>query len=370
VGARWQRAHPTPPPTGNDEGEDDYLTFNEWALAESTGLAAFDPARRYWSIDRAFAPGSAAMGAIVWTGDIQPSWGDLAQTPGMVLNWALAGAPYVTCDTGGFSGETNALLLARWYGVSAFLPVMRVHSTISATPHFPFPELWGDEASAAMRALLVLRYALLPHVYSLAHAAFSTGVPPVRPVVMEFPDAATAALTSEWLLGDALLVAPVLDASNATTAVLPALAKGSWFEWGAARAHAGGQALPLANVPLGAVPAFARSGGVFALAPPVEFSDALPGGPLGVAVYAGADGSFTLVEDDGETRAYAAGGFSTLALAWDDAAECLSWVPGGAAGAAGARAFVELQVTAFFESGVTKTAPAQAIGAGGKACVA
>lgn len=105
----------------NDEGEDDYLTFSEWAAAESAGLEAFDAGRRYWSIDRAFSPGAARLGAIVWTGDISPSWGDLQQTPGMVLGWALAGAPYVTCDIGGFSGETNALLLARWYGVGVFM---------------------------------------------------------------------------------------------------------------------------------------------------------------------------------------------------------------------------------------------------------
>ena len=307
----------------------------------------------------------------MWTGDIQPSWDDLQKTPGLILNWGLSGAPFVTCDTGGFSGETNSLLLARWYGASAFSPVMRVHSTLGATPHFPFPELWGADASAAMRALLELRYALIPHLYSLAHETYATGLSLARPMVMHFPDAATAALTSQWLIGDALLVAPVLTDDNATTAVLPALAGGArWFEWGSAVAHAGGQALALTAVPLDAVPAYARSGGIFALAPPVQYSDALPGGALDVRVYAGADGAFTLHEDDGETTAYAAGAVATLALSWDDAAGCLSWARGGAAGAGGANAFTQLRVTAYFASGATKAAAAQAIGASGRACPA
>jgi alpha-glucosidase len=356
----------------DDEGEDDFLTFINWAAAESAGLAAYDATRRYWSIDRAFTPGAARPGAIVWTGDINPSWSDLQQTPGLMLNWALAGAPYVTCDIGGFSGQTNALLLSRWYGVGVFMPVMRVHSTRDADPHFPFPELWGAEASDAMRTLLELRYALLPHLYSLAHETFSAGLPIVRPMVMEFPDAATAALTSQWMLGDALLVAPVLDDSNATSVVLPALPPGrSWFEWGSARAHAGAQTLSLPAVPLNAVPAFARAGAIFTLAPPIQFSDALPGGPLSVAVYAGADGAFTLHEDDGETRAYAAGAVATLAFSWDDASGCLSWARGGVAGEGGVHAFTQLSVTAYFASGATRTAPAQDIGeAAGKACPA
>jgi len=279
----------------------------------------------------------------------------------------LAGAPYVTCDIGGFNGQSNALLLARWYAVGVFIPIMRVHSTNSATPHFPFPELWGQEASDAMKAMLQLRYALLPYTYSLAHEAFATGVPPARQLAMEFPgDPAVAATTSSWMLGPALLAAPVLQDDNATTAYLPLGA--TWFEWGTATTHAGGSTLPLANVPLDRVPVFARAGSIVPLAPPVEFSDALPGGALQVAVYGGAGASFTLFEDDGDTMAYASGAVATLALAWDDAAKCLSWARGGVAGAGGAQAFTQLAVTAYGVDGTTSTAAETAIGSSGKAC--
>lgn len=93
----------------------------------------------------------------------------------MVLNWGLAGAPYVSCDIGGFTGDTTALLLTRWMQVQpsaappgasdstlthacqvgVFMPIMRVHSTKSATPHFPW--LWGEPYASIMRTALELR---------------------------------------------------------------------------------------------------------------------------------------------------------------------------------------------------------------------
>ena len=378
----------------NDEGEDDYFTFTEWSQSELAGLrASATPTRRYFSIsafrgvplrrttlsshdsrpvppthpDRAFSPGAAALGVTVWTGDVSPSWGDLQNTPGYVVQWALAGAPYVTCDIGGFSGETNALLLTRWYGVGVFMPVMRVHSVIGTTPHFPFPELWGAEASDAMRSLLEWRYALLPHLYSLAYEAHTAGVPPCRAMRLVFPDdPGSANLTQQWMLGDTILAAPVLTEDNATSAYLP---PGVWFEWGTTATHIGPTTLSLADVPLAAVPVYVAAGAVLALAPPVEYSDALPGGPLHVTVYGGADGAFTLYEDDGETTAYEAGAaatFAATALRWNDAAGCLSWARTG--GFNGPHSFVQLDVTLFKADGSVARAAAQPISASGTAC--
>ena len=261
-----------------------------------SGLAAYDASRRYFSINRAFAPGAARLGAIAWTGDIHDTWQDLANQPGYFLNWGLSGQPWTTCDTGGFAGgEESALLLARWYGVAATMPVMRVHSVLSDTPHFPFPELWGQEASDAMRAHLQLRYALLPYTYSLAHVAHATGLPLARPLVLDWPqDPQVAQLTGQWLLGEGVLVAPVMSPDNATSVYLP---QGLWYAWGTGAAVSGPATLPLTAVPLGTVPMYVLGGSIVPTALPVQYTDALPGGPLQVTVYGGADGVFTLYED-------------------------------------------------------------------------
>ncbi len=97
------------------------------------------------------------LGLVVWTGDITVSWDSMRHQPPYAASWTLAGAPYVTCDIGGFNGPDDAPdLLARWYQVGSMLPIMRVHSTISDKPHFPF--LYGDAAAVAMRNALNFRF--------------------------------------------------------------------------------------------------------------------------------------------------------------------------------------------------------------------
>ena len=355
----------------NDEGEDDYFTFTWWNQAEIvTQQQSSTPTRRFVSINRAFAPGAARLGAITWTGDISPDWQALQRTPGYAINWGLAGQPLMTCDIGGFAGEDGSLLLARWYGLGVFLPVMRVHSTIGTTPHFPFPELWGPEASAAMRMSLDFRYRLLPHTYSLAQFAARYGMPIVRPMQLEFPsDAATRDMTAQFMFGEHILVAPVLTPDNATSAYLPAA---TWFEWASATGatHVGPATLQLPSVPLGVTPAFVQAGSIIPLAPRgLQYSDALPGGPLEVTVYTGKDAQYELWDDDGETTEWStspATASSLLALTWTEARQCLTWALNGSY--VGPRSFLQISVTAYVAGAAPKTAPAQAIGKSGSAC--
>ena len=305
----------------------------------------------------------------VFAGDIPPDWQALQRTPGYAINWGLAGQPLMTCDIGGFSGEDGSLLLARWYGLGVFLPVMRVHSTIGTTPHFPFPELWGAEASAAMRQSLDFRYRLLPHTYSLAGYAARYGMPIVRPMQLEFPaDAATRDMTAQFMFGAHVLVAPVLTPDNATSVYFPAA---TWFEWGSCVTHAGPATLQLPSVPLGVTPAYVQAGSIIPLAPRgLQFSDALPGGPLEVTVYAGKDAQYEFWDDDGETTDWLtspATASSLLVLTWTEATQCLAWTLTGSY--VGPRSFTQLSVTAFVDGAAApKTAAAQAIGKSGSAC--
>jgi alpha-glucosidase len=98
----------------NDEGESSYFTFLWWNEALRDSLRKHNASKRFYSLNRNFAPGMARMGAAVWTGDSSASWEGLSLQPGYLLNWALAGAPYVGSDIGGFIGESEGELLARW----------------------------------------------------------------------------------------------------------------------------------------------------------------------------------------------------------------------------------------------------------------
>lgn len=313
----------------NDEGETDYFTNHWWNVAEVETLKDYNPKGRFFSINRAYSPGMSRLGAALWTGDIHAAWVDLQRTPGYMLNWGLMGAPYVTCDIGGFSGQTNPLLLTRWYQAGVFLPIMRVHSTNSAQPHFPF--LWGDEAANAMRKALDLRYRLVPMLYSLAHAAYDQGRLLMRPLVADFDsDATTHDFTSQWMMGDSVMAAPVLNEDNSTTVHFPA-DSGLWYEFNSPDTHQGGAELNITNASLVQMPVYVRAGGILPLAQAgLQFTDQLPGGPLDLHIYSGRDGSFTLVEDDGQTTNYESGDRRTTVFTWDNAANTLTWKVTGA----------------------------------------
>ena len=219
---------------------------------------------------------------------------------------------------------------------------MRVHSTKSATPHFPF--LWPEPYRSHMREALNRRYQLLPYHYSLAHRMYSEGKLWMRPLAAQYPSDKTAApISSQWLDGDKLLVAPVLSEDASSNVYLPA---GKWFHFNSSATENGPTTLNR-TVPLGEVPVFALQGAVVPLAPLVQYTDALPGGPLEVHVYGGADGAFTLSEDDGETISYqTTAHVRRTHLKWDDTKATLSWTVDAAASSS-AQMFTQLRVKLF-----------------------
>merc|ERR1719480_725797 len=218
-------------------------------------------------------------------------------------------------DSGGFvGGNASAEVLSRWYWSSAFFTIMRVHSSLQQsehadaglpiTPHFPF--LYGDEAGNAMRKALEMRYRMIPMLYSLAHEAYQSGAPITRPLLMEFgTDPKAVAIHDQWLVGSGLMTAPVLTEGGKRSVYLPILPESQlWFEFDSALAHASGTAMDV-TVELDASPVYVRSGTIVPLGPIVQSTSDLPGnGTLEVQVYAGADGSFTFVEDDGDSYDY------------------------------------------------------------------
>eukprot|EP01065_Artemidia_motanka_P034902 TRINITY_DN42891_c0_g1_i1.p1 TRINITY_DN42891_c0_g1~~TRINITY_DN42891_c0_g1_i1.p1 ORF type:complete len:918 (+),score=321.35 TRINITY_DN42891_c0_g1_i1:69-2822(+) len=351
----------------NDEGESTFFTTHWWNQAEVDMLHDFDPARRFFTINRDFTTGMQRLGASVWTGDQAMSWDALAHHPRYQIAWQQAGAGYVTCDTGGFSGSGETPeLLTRWYQVSAFMSHMRVHSTIDATPHFPW--LWGDEAADAMRKTLNLRYSMIPTLYSLAHRQYTDLVPIFRSLMYHFGgDSKAAATTDQWLTGDSLMIAPILSKGGSRTVYFPKDADGSkWYRFNESAAPAAaGTTATLSSVPLASVPVYAKEGAVIPLAPVgVQYTDQFPGGPLEVQVYAGRDGEFVLVEDDGETKGYQKGASRSTKLTWSDASKTLSWTVAGTF--SDEHTFTRVRARLFAADGSSSLSAETSIGASGK----
>lgn len=346
----------------NDEGETMYFTFHWWNVAQVQALTAYNSTKRFFTINRAYTPGMQRLGAAIWTGDIQVSWQALSQQPGLLLNWGLAGAGYVTCDIGGFNGpNTPPDLLTRWYQVGVFLSIMRVHSTLNNMPHFPF--LYPTQNAKAMRIALILRYQLLPHYYSLAHEQFTLGKPLFRPLIMEFPlDSSVSNTRDQWLSGDRVMVAPIMTSSDGTdsdTSRQVYLPADTWFQVRLGSVNPllvtpiqGPQTITISNVDIEQIPVFVRAGSIVLLGPVIQYTDAQPGGPLTPFIFPGADAQVTLYEDDGETTAYDSGTDSVriTVFNWSDKTKTLSWKVTSSYTAAGQ--YFLLQPSAVFPSGV------------------
>jgi alpha-glucosidase len=304
----------------DDEGEITFTTYYYWNQAQSDALARVRPGARSWTITRAFQPGLQRFATASWTGDIGSDWCELADTPTHLLNWSLAGMCYGACDIGGFKGEDSPELLTRWMQVGTFLPVMRSHSSRRIQPRFPW--LYGADAEAAIRKALELRYRLIPMYYSLAHEAYKTGAPLMRPLLMEFPsDSNVANLSSQWLIGRGLMAAPVLESGGHRSVYLP---NDTWYRFESNVKLAGHRDIDVI-APLDEIPVYVRAGTILPLAPVLQHTDQLPGGPLELQIYPGKSASFTLVEDDGLTTAYLKGQVRRTTFTWDDAQRRLSW---------------------------------------------
>ena len=295
----------------NDEAEQTYDEFFQMVQTETDGERAMGD-RRTWSLNRAFAPGMQRLGAACWTGDIDSNWATLANQPGTMLNWSLAGMPYVGQDIGGFQSTPTPELYARWIEEGVFVPVMRAHGTFNS-PRWPWA--FGDDVLAATKKAIELRTRLIPYFYTFAAQTAASGAPLMRPLVLEFPaDPKTFNLEDEWLMGDRLLAAPVLALGGARDVYLPA---GHWYDFNTSLPVRGGQTLHLQTT-LDTIPAYVRAGTILPLGPIVQSTSLGAEDPLEVRVYPGSDAAFALYEDDGDTYAYQRGASSRIPMRWDD----------------------------------------------------
>lgn len=197
--------------------------------------------------------GSQRYGAAVWSGDIGVTWQNLAEQIRAGLNMSVSGIPWWTTDIGGFHGGVAEdpgyrELVARWFQWAVFLPLFRLHgfreprTALGASQTGGPNEVWsfGEEAYELIAATLERRERLRPYLDALMRETAETGLPPMRPLFVRFPEDETAwTVEDEYLLGDHVLVAPVAEPGVMTRRVyLPAGT--TWREVVTGRVHEGG----------------------------------------------------------------------------------------------------------------------------------
>jgi alpha-D-xyloside xylohydrolase len=313
-----------------------YPLFHTAALYD--GVRRDKPQQRSLTLSRDAYLGAQRNGAIFWSSDISPTWDTLRRQIPTGLNTAASGIAYTGNDIGGWQGlpyrhtpdHTPLLnpadardnvhyyddypeLYVRWFEYGTFLPTMRTHGTRAHN------EVWsyGAEAEPILEKYLKLRYTLMPYIYSLGWFTHETGAPFMRALFMDFPtDTKAATLTDEYMFGPALLVAPVVE-QGATTREVYLPAGTDWYNyWTNEKLH-GGQTVTV-KAPIDTIPLFVRAGSILPLGAPVESTHAKQA-IAKVKVYPGADGQFTLYNDDGVTYAYEKGDRQITTLKWQDA---------------------------------------------------
>lgn len=346
-------------------GDADYLTFdgswrsvkNAFALMTNKGIYEHQRKmkgnrKRSVQMTRCGTFGLQHYGTFSWSGDVGSNWSVMKNQIPSGLNYVICGIPYWNTDIGGFFGwdynndpKNPAMqeLQVRWMQWGTFMPMMRNHCSspmVSEIFHYGLP---GDWAFDAQKQAIELRYRLLPYIYSLAGDAAHHAGTMMRPLVMDFADDKKAsALNDQYMFGKNLLVKPITDplytyldekrnghsiypdvaaAAAPVDVYLPAGAK--WYDFWSNEIFDGGKKVQFI-APIFRMPVYVKAGSIMPFGPKAQYSTEKPWDALEIRVYPGADGQFTLYEDDGTSYDYEKGAFTEIPMKWNDASRTLT----------------------------------------------
>jgi len=353
----------------------DQRLINAYSLLHSQGIyegqrrATRD--KRVLNLTRSSYAGQHRYGTVCWNGDICATWEALRRCIPEGLNFCAAGEPYWTVDVGGFfirddpalwfwrgdyddgcRGLTDFAarepdlndtgcrdlgfheLYSRWVQYGAFLPMFRSHGTDAAREIWRFGDE-GDPFYDSIARSIRLRYRMLPYIYSLAGQVTLSSRMLLRAVALDYPaDPDTHDLTDQFLFGSAMMVCPVttpmyFGRHSARLTGVPRtrkvyLPKGNdWFDFWTGVRFAGGVTVT-ADAPLDTIPIFVRAGSIVPLGPNLQYTSERQADPIELRIYPGAEGAFTLYEDEGDGYNYEEGAYSTIQASWHDRERTLS----------------------------------------------
>ncbi|KAF2493905.1 glycoside hydrolase family 31 protein [Lophium mytilinum] len=300
--------HAVSPNATHHDGIEEYDVHNLFGHqilnATYQGLLAVFPKKRPFIIGRSTFAGSGKW-AGHWGGDNASKWYYMYFSIPQALSFSLFGIPMFGVDTCGFNGNSDEELCNRWMQLSAFFPFYRNHNVLSAISQEPY--IWASVTEATKTAMQI-RYSLLPYLYTLFHAAHTSGDTVMRALAWEFPnEPALANADRQFLLGPSLMVVPVLEqGATSVGGVFPGVPDTVWYDWysqTAVDAKAGENVT--IEAPLGHIPVYIRGGAILPTQEPGYTTKESRGNPWGLIVALDAQGSAegSLYVDDGESVA-------------------------------------------------------------------
>ena len=321
-----------------------------------------DRGKRVFIMTRSAFAGQQHYGSNMWSGDVASSWEMLRNQIPCGLSFTLTGNPNFNTDIGGFfCGSYNTKgagsapknpqfqeLYVRWMQYGLFCPVFRSHGADAPREIWQFGQK-GEPVYDAIEKQIRLRYRLLPYLYSTAWQVTSNNQSYLRPLFSDFAaDKKVWDLTDEFMFGSSILAAPIVEAqytqekiiredamtgwerkdvsgesaaqadwgeTKTTTKYLP---KGAnWYDFWTGKLYKGGQNVVLTTT-LDKVPMFVRAGSILPLGPEMQYVGEKSWDNLEIRIYPGADGEFSLYEDEGDGYNYEQGYYSNIIFTWTD----------------------------------------------------
>ncbi|HEY5747110.1 MAG TPA: glycoside hydrolase family 31 protein [Chryseolinea sp.] len=284
-------------------------------MARSTyeGTKALLKGKRPFNLTRSGYSGVQRYGAL-WTGDNVAYDEHMIMGARMVSNLGLGGVAFAGYDVGGFVGDANTKLYARWLSIGSFSPFFRGHSMINSRDSEPWA--YGEEVEQISRNYIKFRYQLLPYIYSLFHEAVETGMPVQRALALDYTHdykIYDGQFYNQYLFGPNLLVAPVESTRDFVKVYFP---EGKWYSLYDGKPFAGNTEV-IVECPAHRLPVYVKAGAVIPMQP-VRSHTKEATDTLIVHVYTGSDSRFCYYTDDGSTFAYQQGEFSKRWITYND----------------------------------------------------
>ena len=321
-----------------------------------------DRGKRVFIMTRSAFAGQQHYGSNMWSGDVASSWEMLRNQIPCGLSFTLTGNPNFNTDIGGFfCGSYNTKgagsapknpqfqeLYVRWMQYGLFCPVFRSHGADAPREIWQFGQK-GEPVYDAIEKQIRLRYRLLPYLYSTAWQVTSNNQSYLRPLFSDFAaDKKVWNLTDEFMFGSSILAAPIVEAQytqekiiredamtgwerkevsgesdaqadwGETKTATKYLPKGAnWYDFWTGKLYKGGQNVVLTTT-LDKVPMFVRAGSILPLGPEMQYVGEKSWDNLEIRIYPGADGEFSLYEDEGDGYNYEQGYYSNIIFTWTD----------------------------------------------------
>ncbi|MBR1462957.1 MAG: DUF5110 domain-containing protein [Prevotella sp.] len=298
---------------------------------------------RVFLLTRSGFAGEQRFSTATWSGDIGTRWEDMRAQMTAGMNYSMSGIPFWGMDQGGFCVENRYVaaqqvfdktgvensdlkewreLQARWNQFGCFIPLYRAHG------QWPLREVWNiaPDNHPAFQSIVwydKLRYRMMPYLYSMAGWAHFKDYTLMRGLVMDFNgDENVLNIPDQWMFGPALMACPVGYYKARNRSVYFPKQCG-WYDFYTGDFIEGGQRL-IVDAPYERIPVYVREGSIIPFGPEIQYCDEKPAELINLYVYAGADASFQLYEDEGTNYNYEKGKFATIDITYNDAERMLT----------------------------------------------